>query len=80
MWRTTESKMRTRMTVQGHDDDNMQDDHDEDEVLEDNGCGQEEEEEEEEEEQHPFQEDHVDVTTWLDLLDRSITPPLPRES
>ena len=41
----------------------MQDDHDEDEVLEDNGCGQEEEEEEEEEEdQHPFQEDHVDVT------------------
>ena len=44
------------------DDDSMQDDHDEDEVLEDNGCGQEEEEEEEEEEQHPFQEDHVDVT------------------
>jgi hypothetical protein len=43
----------------------MQDDHDEDEGLEDNGCGQEEEEEkteEEEEEQHPFQEDHVDVT------------------
>ena len=62
------------------DDDSMQDDHDEDEVLEDNGCGQEEEKEEEEEEQHPFQEDHVDVTNWLDLLDRSITPPLPRES
>jgi hypothetical protein len=43
----------------------MQDDHDEDEGVEDNGCGQEEEEEkteEEEEEQHPFQEDHVDVT------------------
>jgi hypothetical protein len=61
----------------------MQDDHDEDEGLEDNGCGQEEEEEveeEEEEEQHPFQEDHVDVTNWLDLLNRSITPPLPRES
>jgi hypothetical protein len=56
------------------------DDHDEDEVLEDNGCGQEEKEEEEEEEQHPFQEDHVDVTNWLDLLDRSMTPPLPRES
>ena len=51
----------------------MKDDDDEDEVLE-------EEEEEEEEEQHPFQEDHVDVTNWLDLLDRSITPPLPRES
>jgi hypothetical protein len=46
-----------------------------------NGCGQEEEEEEEEEEeQHPFQEDHVDVTNWLYLLDRSMTPPLPRES
>ena len=42
--------------------------------------GQEEEEEEEEEDQHSFQEDHVDVTNWLDLLDRSITPPLPRES
>jgi hypothetical protein len=64
----------------GHDD-RMQDDiHDEDEFLEDNGCGQEEEEEEEEEDQHPFQEDHVDVTNWLDLLNRSITPPLPRES
>ena len=45
-----------------------------------NGCGQEEEEEEEEEEQHPFQEEHVDVTNWLDLLDRSMTPPLPRDS
>ena len=48
------------------------------------GCGQEEEEEEveEEEEQHPFQEDHVDVTVtnWLDLLNRSMTLPLPRES
>ncbi len=51
--------------------------------MEDNGCGQEEEEveeEEEEEDQHPFQEDHVDVTNWLDLHNRSITPPLPRES
>jgi hypothetical protein len=45
-----------------------------------NGCGQEEEEEEEEEEKHPFQEEHVDVTNWLDLLDRSMTPPLPSES
>ena len=62
------------------DDDIMQDDHDEDEILEDNGCGQEEEEEEEEEDQHPFQEDHVDVTNWMDLLNRSVTPPLPRES
>ena len=66
----------------------MQDDEDEDEVLEDNGWGQEEdddeEEEEEEEQQHPFQEDHVDVmidvTNWMDLLNRSVTPPLPRES
>jgi hypothetical protein len=51
--------------------------------LEDNGCGQEEEEEEEErKEQHPFQEDHVDVTNWLDLLNRNMTRPLrvPRES
>ena len=63
----------------GHDD-SMKDDHDEDEVLEDKGCGQEEEEEEEEEEEHPFQEDHVDVTNCLDLLNRNMTPPLPRES
>jgi hypothetical protein len=48
--------------------------------LEDNGWGQEEEEEEEEEKQRPFQEDHVDVTNWLDLLNRSVTPPLPHES
>ena len=58
----------------------MQDDHDEDEFLEDNGCGQEEEKEEEKEEQHPFQEDHVDVTNWMDLLNRSMTLPIPRES
>ncbi len=57
----------------------MQDDEDEDETLEDNGWGKEEEEEEEEQ-QHPFQEDHVDVTNWLDLLNRIVTPPLPRES
>ena len=31
------------------------------------------EEEEEEEQQHPFQEDHVDVTNLMDLLDRSVT-------
>ena len=57
---------------------NIQDDEDEYEVLEDNGWGQEEEEEEEEEaEQHPFQEDHVDVTNWLDLLNRRSHPPSP---
>ena len=62
------------------DDDSMEDDEDEDEVLEEeNGVGQEEEEEEEEK-QHPFQEDHVDVTNFLDLLNRSVTPPLPPES
>ena len=48
--------------------------------VEDNGWGQEEEETEEEEVEHPFQQDHVDVTTLLDLLHRSVTPPLPRES
>ncbi len=60
----------------------MEDDEDEDEVLEeDNGWGQEEEEEEEEEEeQHPFQKDHVDVTNFLHLLNRSVTPPLSPES
>ncbi len=56
------------------DDDSMQDDDDEGEVFE------EEEEEEEEEQQHPFQENHVDVTNWKDLLNRIVTPPLPRES
>ena len=62
------------------DDDSIEDDDDEDEVLEeDNGWGQlEEEEEEEEEQQHPFREDHVDGTNLLDLLNRSVTPPLPR--
>jgi hypothetical protein len=29
---------------------------------------------------HPFQEAHVDVTNWLHLLNRSVTPPLPRKS
>jgi len=38
------------------------------------------EEEEEEEQQHPFQEDHVDVTNFLYLLNRIVTPPLRPES
>ena len=32
--------------------------------------------EEEEEQQHPFQKDHVDVTDFLDLLNRNVTPHL----
>jgi hypothetical protein len=32
--------------------------------------------EEEEEQQHPFQKDHVDVTNFLDLLNRNVTPHL----
>ncbi len=57
-------------------DDSMEDDEDEDKVLEeDNGSGQEEEEEEDQ--QHPFQSDHVDVTIFLHLLNRSVTPPSP---
>jgi hypothetical protein len=61
------------------DDDSMEDYEDEDEVLEqDNGSGQEEEEEEEQ--QHLFQQDHVDVTNFLNLLNRSVTPPLRPES
>ena len=48
----------------------------EDKILEeDNGSGQEEEEEEDQ--QDPFQEDHVDVTNLLHLLNRSVTTPLP---
>ena len=38
------------------------------------------EEEEEEEQQDPFQQDHVEVTDLLHLLNRSVTPPLPPES
>jgi len=54
----------------------MQDDEDEDKILEeDNGSGQEEEEEEDQ--QDPLQEDHVDVTNLLHLLNRSVTPTLP---
>jgi hypothetical protein len=54
----------------------MQDDEDEDKILEeDDGSGQEEEEEEDQ--QDPLQEDHVDVTNLLHLLNRSVTPPLP---
>jgi len=61
------------------DDDSMQDDEDEDKILEeDNGSGQEEEEEEDQ--QDPLQEDHVDVTNLLHLLNRSVTLPLPPES
>ena len=46
-----------------------------DEVLEDNRSGPEDEEEEDQ--QDPLQQDHVDVTNLLDLLNRSVTPPLP---
>ena len=53
-------------------------DEDEDEVLEDNRSGPEEEEEEEE--QDPLQEDHVDVTNLLHVLNRSVTPPLTPDS
>jgi len=56
----------------------MEDEEDEDEVLEDNRSGPEEEEEEEK--QQPFQQDHVDVTNFLHLLNRSVTPPLPPDS
>jgi hypothetical protein len=41
---------------------------------------EEEEQQEEEQEQHPFQQDHVDVTNFLDLLNRRVTPPLSPES
>ena len=48
------------------------------EEEEDNGSGMEEEEEEEQ--QDPFQEDHVDVTNLLHVLNRrSVTPPLPSD-
>ena len=39
------------------------------------GMGQEEEEEEEQ--QDPLQEDHVDVTNFLHLFNRSVAHPLP---
>ena len=45
------------------------------EEEEDNGSGMEEEEEEEQ--QDPLQEDHVDVTNLLHVLNRSVTPPHP---
>jgi hypothetical protein len=55
----------------------MDDDEHDDEVLEENRSGPEEEEEEEQ--QDPFQQDHVEVTDLLHLLNRSVTnPPLPR--
>ena len=48
------------------------------EEEEDNGSGMEEEDEEEQ--QDPFQEDHVDVTNLLYVLNRrSVTPPLPSD-
>ena len=60
------------------DDDSMDDDEHDNEVLEENRSGPEEEEEEEQ--QDPFQQDHVEVTDLLHLLNRSVTPPLPPES
>jgi hypothetical protein len=60
------------------DDDSMDDDEHDDEVLEDNRSGPEEEEEEEQ--QDPFKQDHVEVTYFLHLLNRSVTPPLPPDS
>jgi hypothetical protein len=42
-------------------------------LEDDNGWGQYEEEDQ----QHVFQEDHPDVTNFLDLLNRIVTPPLP---
>jgi hypothetical protein len=48
-------------------------------VLEENRSGPEEEEEEEEQ-QDPFQQDHVEVTDLIHLLNRSVTPPLPPDS
>ncbi len=38
------------------------------------------EEEEEEEQQNPLQEDHVDVTNLLYVINRSVTPSLPPDS
>ena len=51
----------------------MDDDEHDNEVLEENRSGPEEEEEEEQ--QDPFQQDHVEVTDLLHLLNRSVTPP-----
>jgi hypothetical protein len=56
----------------------MDDDEHDNEILEENTSGPEEEEEEEQED--PFQQDHVEVTDLLDLLNRSVTPPLPPDS
>jgi hypothetical protein len=53
------------------DDDSMDDDENDTEVLEENRSGPEEEEMEEF--QDPFQEDHVEVTDFLYLLNRSVT-------
>ncbi len=61
------------------DDDTMEDHEDEDEVFEEENDGWQEGEDEEdnEEEQNPIQKDNVDVTNFLHLLNRSVTPPLP---
>jgi hypothetical protein len=56
----------------------MDDDEHDNEVLEENRSAPEEEEEEEQEE--PFQQDHVEVTDLLHLLNRSVTPPLSPDS
>ncbi len=47
---------------------------------EDDGWVQEEEEEDKEEEQNPFPKDNVDVTNFLHLLNRNVTPPLSHQS
>jgi hypothetical protein len=51
----------------------MDDDEHDNEVSEENRSGPEEEEEEEQ--QDPFQQDHVEVTDFLYLLNRRVTPP-----
>jgi hypothetical protein len=47
-------------------------------ILEENRSEPEEEEQQQQEE--PFQQDHVEVTDFLHLLNRSVTPPLPPDS
>ena len=57
----------------------MEDDEDEDEVFEEENDGWEEGEDEEDndvERQNPFQKDN-NVTNFLDLFNRNVTPPLP---
>jgi len=54
----------------------------EDEVLEEENDGWEKGEDEEDkvEEENPFQKDNVDVTNFLHLLNRNVTPPLSHQS